>query len=129
MSAIADATRLVRAKSLANGQYCRSMHEAEGNRMQPTPAHLELAKFQPLGQNAKIYFTGSWSNLVIDPLTRLTTSLKQMATVYNDKNSSDNENETYGQQPWDVSVDDFAPHKILVNFYYRFRTPYSFKFV
>ncbi|CAL8072517.1 unnamed protein product [Calicophoron daubneyi] len=99
ISAIADATQLARAKSLADAEYYRSMREAEASRLRLTPAYLELAKFQALAQNAKIYFTGSESNLVTDLLTRLTTNPKERGTVYTDKNNSDDSNNTYEQQP------------------------------
>ncbi|KAA3674820.1 uncharacterized protein DEA37_0014385 [Paragonimus westermani] len=74
ISAIADATQLARAKSLADAEYYRAMREAEASHLRLTPAYLELAKFQALAQNAKIYFTDSHVNLVTDLLTKFTTS-------------------------------------------------------
>ncbi|THD20162.1 Erlin-2-A [Fasciola hepatica] len=72
ISAIADATQLARAKSLADAEYYRAMREAESSRLRLTPEYLELAKFQALASNAKIYFTGTQTNLLTDLLTRLT---------------------------------------------------------
>ncbi|KAF6771674.1 hypothetical protein AHF37_10059 [Paragonimus kellicotti] len=74
ISAIADATQLARAKSLADAEYYRAMREAEASHLRLTPAYLELAKFQALAKNAKIYFTDSHVNLVTDLLTKFTTS-------------------------------------------------------
>ncbi|KAA0184993.1 Erlin-2-B [Fasciolopsis buskii] len=70
ISAIADATQLARAKSRADAEYYRAMREAESSRLRLTPEYLELAKFQALASNAKIYFTGTQSNLLTDLLTR-----------------------------------------------------------
>ncbi|OON13747.1 eukaryotic phosphomannomutase, partial [Opisthorchis viverrini] len=60
ISAIADQAQLARSKSLADAEHYRAMREAEASRLRLTPAYLELAKFQALAQNAKIYFTGAY---------------------------------------------------------------------
>ncbi|TGZ67747.1 hypothetical protein CRM22_004627 [Opisthorchis felineus] len=71
ISAIADEAQLARSKSLADAEHYRAMREAEASRLRLTPAYLELAKFQALAQNAKIYFTGTHTNLLTDLLMQL----------------------------------------------------------
>ncbi|KAG5450228.1 Erlin-2 [Clonorchis sinensis] len=74
ISAIADEAQLARSKSLADAEHYRAMREAEASRLRLTPAYLELAKFQALAQNAKIYFTGTHTNLLTDLLTQLSSA-------------------------------------------------------
>lgn len=71
ISAIADSIQIARAKALADAEYYRALREAEASRLRLTPAYLELAKFQALSQNAKIYFTGGHSSLITEILSQL----------------------------------------------------------
>ncbi|XP_018653051.1 putative spfh domain protein 1 precursor [Schistosoma mansoni] len=71
ISEVADATQLARSKALTDAEYYRAMKEAEASHLKLTPAYLELAKYQALAQNSKVYFTGDQGNLIMDLLNQM----------------------------------------------------------
>ncbi|VDP81454.1 unnamed protein product [Schistosoma mattheei] len=77
ISEVADATQLARSKALTDAEYYRAMKEAEASHLKLTPAYLELAKYQALAQNSKVYFTGDQGNLIMDLLNQMSSSLSK----------------------------------------------------
>uniref|UniRef100_A0A095AWI7 Erlin-1 n=1 Tax=Schistosoma haematobium TaxID=6185 RepID=A0A095AWI7_SCHHA len=77
ISEVADATQLARSKALTDAEYYRAMKEAEASHLKLTPAYLELAKYQALAQNSKVYFTGDQGNLIMDLLNQMSSSLSR----------------------------------------------------
>ncbi|CAH8864425.1 unnamed protein product [Trichobilharzia szidati] len=77
ISEIADATQLARSKSIADAEHYRAVKEAEASRLKLTPEYLELAKYQALAQNSKIYFTGDQGNLIMDLINQMSTNVQK----------------------------------------------------
>ncbi|GAA33803.2 erlin-2, partial [Clonorchis sinensis] len=111
ISAIADEAQLARSKSLADAEHYRAMREAEASRLRLTPAYLELAKFQALAQNAKIYFTGTHTNLLTDLLTQLTAG--SLRYIFSENGLVVHE---YGKQVSCTSIVDHIGEKLLQKF-------------
>ncbi|KAH8874115.1 Erlin-2 [Schistosoma japonicum] len=88
ISEVADATQLARSKALADADYYRAVKEAEASHLKLTPAYLELAKYQALAQNSKVYFTGDQGNLIMDLLNQMSSSLSKSNVSTKDQVSS-----------------------------------------
>ncbi|CAH8586919.1 unnamed protein product [Heterobilharzia americana] len=89
VSEIADATQLARSKALTDAEHYRAVKEAEASHLKLTPAYLELAKYQALAQNSKIYFTGDQGNLIMDLINQISVNMpKQSASIKEDQTDS-----------------------------------------
>ncbi|KAK3089801.1 hypothetical protein FSP39_006641 [Pinctada imbricata] len=90
-SCLLDETHLAKEKARSDAEFYRVTKEIEANSRKLTKEYLDLAKYQSIAQNTKIYFGNSIPDMFVDPSMAPTAHQVQKVSEEQSKSKMSNE--------------------------------------